>query len=115
MNKVFYHLENPIRQSWKDVLNILATPLGLPDDSYLPFADWLDSVDAVSPPLREEVPVKALIEFFRMDFQHMACGSIVLDTKNTRDTSSTLRRSYGIDNQVLESYIHRWKQIGYLV
>ena len=113
-DKVFYHLENPIRQSWQDVLNILATPLGLPDHSNLPFADWLESVGAVSTELREEVPVKALEEFFRMDFQHMACGSIVLDTTNTRAASSTLRLSHGIDDQVLESYIHRWKQIGYL-
>jgi hypothetical protein len=112
--KVAYHLENPIRQSWHDALEIMAPELGLPSTGFTPFTDWLDKVCAVPSEMDDTVPAKKLEEFFRTDFEHMACGSIVLDTKNTRDVSSTLRNLSHVRGELLVSYIRHWKSIGYL-
>ena len=113
--KVAYHLENPIRQSWRDALEIVAPELGLPNIGFTPFTDWLDKVCAVPDEISDSVPAKKLEDFFRKDFQHMACGGIVLDTKNTRDVSSTLRNVRHVRANLLVSYIRYWKSVGYLV
>lgn len=112
--KMAYHLENPIRQSWHDALETLAPELGLSNTGFIPFRDWLDKVCAVPDEMGDKVPAKKLEDFFRRDFEHMACGSIVLDTKNTRDVSATLRNLSHIRGELLVSYIRYWKSIGYL-
>lgn len=112
--KMVYHLENPIRQSWNDALQILAPELGLSNTGFTPFTDWLEKVGVVPDEMTDKVPVKKLEGFFRTDFEHMACGSIVLDTKNTRDISSALRNLCHIRGESLVSYIRYWKGIGYL-
>ena len=114
MTKMAYHLENPIRQSWHDVMQTLAPELGLSDSGFIPFADWLDKVCAVPDDMSEKVPAKKLEDFFRTDFEHMACGSIVLETRNTRDVSPTLRSLRHVGGELLVSYIQHWKSIGYL-
>jgi hypothetical protein len=114
-SKVAYHLENPIRQSWHDALKIVAPELGLPNTRFTPFTDWLDKVCAVPDETSDIVPVKQLEDFFRTDFEHMACGSIILDTKNTRDVSSNFRKLGHVRGELLVSYVRHWKSIGYLI
>lgn len=115
LTKVVYHLENPIRQSWRDVLNTVAPELNLPHTELIPFDRWIDQVCAVPDELNESVPAKKLENFFRADFEHMACGSIILDTKNARDMSSTLRKLSHVSRDLLVSYIRHWKSVGYLI
>lgn len=109
-----YHLENSIRQSWHDALTIIAPELNLTNTQFIPFAQWLDKVCAVPAELNETVPVKKLEEFFRADFEHMACGGIILDTKNMRGVSSTLRKMSHVNRDLLVSYVSHWRSIGYL-
>ena len=112
--KAVYHLENPIRQSWHDVLELVAPELGLPNTGFVPFNDWLDKACAVPDDISDGSPVKKLEEFFRTEFVHMACGSIVLDTENTRGVSSKLRNVSHVHGELLVSYVRHWKSIGYL-
>ena len=112
--KMAYHLENPIRQSWHDALRILAPELGLSSTDFTPFADWLDQICAVPDEMIDKVPAKKLENFFRTSFEHMACGSIVLDTNHTRNVSTTLRNLSHIRSGLLVSYVQHWKRIGYL-
>ena len=114
LTKVVYHLENPIRQSWVEAIEVVASELHIPRTDFIPFPDWLDKVHAVPDKLADTVPAKLLYDFFKNDFVHMACGGIVLDTKNTRDASSTLRRSTHVGDELLVSYVHHWRNTGYL-
>ena len=113
-NKMVYHLENPVRQSWHDALSLVAPELGLPKAGFVPFNEWLDRVCAAPDEGSDIVPAKKLEDFFRIDFEHMACGSIVLDTKNTRDVSTALRKLTHVGGELLLSYIRQWKLSGYL-
>ncbi|KAL8722888.1 MAG: hypothetical protein Q9225_000721 [Loekoesia sp. 1 TL-2023] len=112
--KGVYHLENPIRQSWDQVLRVIAPSLNIPTTEFIPFDQWIDKICAVPAESDNNVPVKKLEGFFRADFEHMACGNVVLDTKNAREVSPTLRRLGSISHDILLSYIRYWKSIGYL-
>ncbi|KAL9031277.1 MAG: hypothetical protein Q9196_000684 [Gyalolechia fulgens] len=113
-DKKVYHLENPVRQSWVDVLQVMAASLNIPLTKFLPFDEWMDKICAVSAEDDQTVPVKRLETFFRTDFEHMACGNVILDTRNTREISPTLRRLASVGNETLASYVRYWKSVGYL-
>ncbi|MDI1486702.1 MAG: putative NRPS-like protein biosynthetic cluster [Ramalina farinacea] len=112
--KAIYHLENPVRQSWHDVLQMIAPELGLSSAEFIPLASWLDRVRRMPDLASDKMPVKKLEDFFRRDFEHMACGSVVLDTKNTRDLSSTLRKLSHFPKELFGSYVRYWKASGYI-
>jgi len=113
-SRLVYHLENPIRQSWHDVLIVLASALGLSSSGLLPFDEWLQKVDTAEKHSTMDNPVKKLSGFFRSDFRHMACGDVILETTNTRDVSKSLRSAGVVGNETLASYINYWKSIEFL-
>ncbi|KAL8850363.1 MAG: hypothetical protein Q9221_004683 [Calogaya cf. arnoldii] len=51
--RLVYHLENPIRQSWQDVTDVLTEELGIPKSKRLPLDQWfslvLSSADTGNP------------------------------------------------------------------
>lgn len=53
-------------------------------------------------------------EFFEEDFEHMACGEVVLDTWETRRVSGELRRAGPVGREVMERYVKWWKKEGIL-
>lgn len=81
---------------------------------FIPFHQWLDMACALPDESKVDVPVKKLETFFREDFEHMASGSIVLDTKNAREASPTLHNLGTIHDDLLLAYIRQWKHAGYL-
>ncbi|KAI2638407.1 hypothetical protein GGS21DRAFT_508086 [Xylaria nigripes] len=59
--------------------------------------------------------VELLMEFFGENFQHKACGGIIiLETTNTRRASTTLRRASPMSDEVVCSYVRGWKRAGLL-
>lgn len=92
---------------------MIAPELGLSSSEFMPLSSWLDHVGKTSDLASDKVPAKKLEEFFRQDFEHMACGSIVLDTKNTRDVSPTLRKLGHFPKELFVSYVRYWKASGY--
>ena len=112
--KVVYHLENPVRQPWLEALESLSPHLGLSGTDIVPFPVWLERLSTFADDAGDSVPAKKLYQFFKQDFVHMACGGIVLDTRNTRDASATLRRTCHIADALLKSYIANWKRTDYL-
>ncbi|MCJ1243592.1 hypothetical protein MMC30_000789 [Trapelia coarctata] len=106
-----YHLENPVRQPWQDALTLIASKLGFSDTDLLPFDDWLDTVSMSA---GDENPAKLLIDFFKADFRHMACGNVMLSTENAQKVSSTLREMDVISDATISAYIDRWRSIGFL-
>ena len=111
LNDLVYHLENPVRQSWRDALTLIASKLGLSDTDLLPFDDWLETVSMSA---GDANPAKLLIDFFQADFKHMACGKVILGTENARKVSSTLRKMDVIGESTIAAYVDQWRSIGFL-
>ncbi|KAF2199797.1 acetyl-CoA synthetase-like protein, partial [Delitschia confertaspora ATCC 74209] len=102
----FYHLENPVRQPWKDLLTTLCAELNLGTShklSTIPFNEWMkiakSKTDLVAP----------LEEFFREDFLTLSSGKIVLGTEYARSVSRVLGSVGGIGEGVVRKYIRSWK------
>ncbi|KAA6412420.1 MAG: NRPS-like enzyme [Lasallia pustulata] len=109
--ELVYHMENPVRQSWRDTLEVLGARLNLSDADYIPFSKWLEKVCASTD---DGNPAKNLAEFFANDFERMSGGSLILSTEKARKVSSTLRMMAVVSKQTTEAYIDRWKTAGFL-
>lgn len=110
---IAYHLENPVRQSWGDILITLGSQLDI--CQFLPFEDWLDRVVKLeSKGGPGQNPALQLEGFFREDFRRMACGSVIMATDEARKRSETLRLVDAVPDDVVASYIQYWRTSGYL-
>ncbi len=138
---LIYHLENPVRQSWHDMLTVLASQLDISRE-FVPFDKWLDRIGAIAadtkdcgadsksnglnhdnsvgPPAVEgtsassQAPPHMLADFFRHDFQHMAGGDVIMDTAGARSVSPTLRNSDVVKANVVKRYVEEWRRMGIL-
>ncbi|KAI0541768.1 hypothetical protein GGR58DRAFT_456119, partial [Xylaria digitata] len=108
--ELVYHVENPVRQDWPSMLSDIASELGCANDSFIMFDQWCKQVAGQSTVPEEEL----LMDFFADDFQHMACGGVLLDTSTARQASETLRKATTISKELLQKYIHGWKKSGLL-
>lgn len=109
-----FHLENPIRQSWHEVLATVASELNIHDTRFLPYSEWLALVLAVPDDRIEENPAKKLAGFFVQDFEHMAGGEIIMDTAMARKASQCLRGMDAVSKDLIVAYIDRWRNSGFL-
>lgn len=80
-------------------------------DKSLPVAEWVAEVRALS---NNSTQAVKLGEFFEEDFEHMACGDVVLDTYQTRLVSSSLRKLGSAGVYEVQKYIDWWKKAGIL-
>ncbi|EAW12049.1 putative polyketide synthase [Aspergillus clavatus NRRL 1] len=110
---LIYHIDNPSRQDWKDMISTLARALGIPQEGIVPFQTWVDRVRRFRGSVSDN-PALQLIEFFDHYFVPMSCGGLVLDTDKATKHSQTLRQSGRIDEEQILKYIVRWKQEGFL-
>lgn len=102
-----YHLENPVRQPWADVLSLLSNALGLA--AVIPYEQWLDQVRAL-----DDDAAGRLVKFLEEEFVSMASGTVVLDTKNARAASKTLAACGGIGESHVQLYVKYWRSVGHL-
>lgn len=110
--ELIYHLENPIRQPWHDVLVILSEELDLDGNAFTSLDKWLISIKAMTD---DAASTDLLIEFFEKDFQHMSGGGVVLDTRVSRAVSPTLQQVDIVEDELVATYIKQWKRRGVLV
>jgi thioester reductase-like protein/acyl carrier protein/SAM-dependent methyltransferase len=108
-----YHIENPSRQSYKDMIRVLADALGVPYAHIIPFYDWVKRVRDSKAPTTEN-PAKQVVEFFDEHFLRMSCGDLVLDTAKSRERSHTLRSRGVITPDLVTKYIEAWRKAGVL-
>ncbi|KAL2851873.1 hypothetical protein BJY01DRAFT_232774 [Aspergillus pseudoustus] len=106
---LIYHLENPIRQPWHELLQTLSAELGI--SRILPMGQWLDRV--WTSPI-DNNPSKKLYGFFANDFVRMACGEVVMGTENARHVSGTLRGMDAVLPRTVEAYVTYWRDVGLL-
>lgn len=108
LDSTVLHLENPVRQSAKQIMTLISSELGLGNKAVLPFDEWLELVKGAG-------LVDSLSDFFEHDFRALALGQIVLDTTGSRRVSRALRGSSGLTRQVVAKYVDQWRQKGLFV
>ncbi|KAK7724332.1 Type I Iterative PKS [Diaporthe eres] len=111
-----YHIENPVRQSWADMIATLAKALDIPN--VIPFGEWVRRV--------REWPVKAdngaeganpaylLTDFLDDNFTRMSCGGLLMGTANAREHSSTLANVGPVTEATTRLYVSKWREMGFL-
>lgn len=103
----FLHLENPARQSMRDVSTAMAQALRLPNPDGIPFDQWLVKA-------RQVGSLQSLEQFFSEHFRDLAHGAVTLDTQKSRLLSRELQGSTSLNNDLLVRYIERWQKEGFL-
>jgi acyl-CoA synthetase (AMP-forming)/AMP-acid ligase II/thioester reductase-like protein/aryl carrier-like protein len=118
-SQTVYHVENPVRQSWSDLLANVSSLLRYgPNGSPLalwPYKKWLESLRQHQLLDPEACPATKLLPFFEDHFEQMACEGVTLDTFAARRESLTMRRLRGIGEREVGEYITRWRESGFLV
>ncbi|KGO51733.1 hypothetical protein PEX1_022800 [Penicillium expansum] len=111
-----YHIDNPIRQPWQEMLSILADALGIPSGNRLPLDEWVALVrDFPANALdKDQNPATMLADFLEHDFQRMSAGGLLLDTTKSREHSQTLRAVGPVSPELARKFIQYWKSIGFI-
>jgi acyl transferase domain-containing protein/nucleoside-diphosphate-sugar epimerase/acyl carrier protein/SAM-dependent methyltransferase len=109
-----YHIDNPVRQPWKELTAVLAEALGVPKHGIIPFADWIRRVRAFPGAVEWDNPAAKLVDFLGHDFERMSCGGVLLATEKAREHSPTLRNVGPVSANVVRKYVQSWKEKGFL-
>ncbi|OCL13142.1 non-reducing polyketide synthase 1 [Glonium stellatum] len=109
-----YHIENPARQSWRDMISILGGTLNVPRTNVVPFHAWIRLVRQFPGSTDIDNPAAKLVDFLEEHFVRMSCGGLILDTTRSREHSKTLASEKVISAELVRSYISAWKAMGFL-
>lgn len=106
-----YHLENPFRQPWHEVLAMLAPLLHRRINNSLPLNEWIALVKGSSATRDSNTakPAQRLVESFEKDFERMTGRDVKLGMSNCFKPSSSLRCVERIPNSLLAAYFDYWK------
>ena len=110
---LIYHIDNPSRQTWRDMIATIARALELDHKDIIPYSQWVNRVRRFRGSTVDN-PALQLIEFFEHYFIPMSCGGLILDTSRARNYSETLQKQGPIDDEVMMKYISMWKRAGFL-
>ncbi|CAG7918759.1 unnamed protein product [Penicillium olsonii] len=106
-----YHIDNPVRQPWSDMVLVFAEALGV---ELVSFEEWLRRVRCCPSAVASENPAAKLIDFFDQDFARMSCGGLLLDTARACEHSESLRAVGPVTPDLVRKYIEAWKLAGVL-
>ncbi|KAK8053452.1 polyketide synthase [Apiospora saccharicola] len=106
-----YHIDNPVRQLWKEMVPVLAQFLEV--DRAIPLQEWLGQVRSFTGKPADN-PAGQLVDFLEDNFVRMSCGGLLLDTSKACKDSPTLAAVGPISTDVVQRYIQSWKKRGFL-
>lgn len=109
-----YHIDNPVRQPWRDVIPVLADALNIPLKNIIPFTNWVRRVRCFPGSVEKDNPAFKLVDFLDGNFLRMSCGGLLLDTARSTTHSPTLTAVGPVSDEVVRGYIRYWKEIGFL-
>jgi len=109
-----YHVENPVRQSWSEVLALLAAELGIPAENKIPYGEWLQRVRDFPRERDSENPARKVMQFLEEHFLRMATGGLVLGTDEAVKVSKTLASATRVEEGLIRKYVQTWKEIGFI-
>jgi len=108
-----YHIDNPVRQQWSEMIPILADALGVPRQNVVPFPQWVTRVRESSN-IVEDNPAYKLIDFLDSNFIRMSCGGLLLETWKSREHSRTLAAVGPVSPEVARRFVQWWKEMRFL-
>ncbi|TLD07525.1 hypothetical protein PgNI_10831 [Pyricularia grisea] len=85
-----YHVDNPVRQPWGDMIALLSRELGLDGECTIPFGEWVRRVRELGAVTGN--PAYVLVDFLEANFEHISCGGMLLETSHSREHSETMRQ-----------------------
>ncbi|XXH01490.1 hypothetical protein Hte_007850 [Hypoxylon texense] len=109
-----YHVDNPVRQPWKEALPVFADALGIPRDRIVPFREWMRMVRSFPGSAEQDNPAWLLADFLEKEFERMSCGGVLMRTDKTQEHSATLRGVGPVGAGVVNKYVQAWKDSGFL-
>jgi len=109
-----YHIDNPVRQAWRDMVRTWATALDISQKSIVPYSEWALRVRRYSGSVERDNPAHKLIDFLDKNFLRMSCGGLLLDTTHTTEHSPTLAAVGPVDETCALGYIAYWKDVDFL-
>ena len=109
-----YHIDNPVRQTWQDMIPVLADALGIPRQNTVDFEEWVRRVRNFPGSVELDNPAFKLIEFLDGNFLRMSCGGLLLGTEKAREHSSTLANLGPVSDDVARKYVQAWRDMGFL-
>ena len=115
-----YYIENPVRQPWSETIATLADALGRlrTVTHIIPLEEWVQRVRDW--PRREDNgpdgvnPGFLLVDFLEDNFTRMSCGGLLLGTSRAREHSPSLASLGPVSDGLINLYIQRWKDVGFL-
>ncbi|CEJ60606.1 hypothetical protein PMG11_09175 [Penicillium brasilianum] len=112
-----YHIENPTRQPWLEMIRALASAAldsASTTPEIIPFNQWFQRVRTASSDIDNEYPAQEILKFFDDHFLRMACSSLIMDITYICSDSQTLAHAKAIDLSLMEKYVATWEQMGFL-
>lgn len=109
-----YHIDNPVRQPWRDMVPVLAQAIGA---GVVDFREWVRRVrsyDGGGSVEGGENPAAKLVDFFDEDFERMSCGGLLLDTSHACEHSESLRAVGPVGADTARKFVDAWKAAGVL-
>lgn len=113
-----YHVDNPVGQPWKDMNRVLARALGIPESiDFIPLIDWVRRVRAspLVPETENPAARPGMPDWLETNFERMACGGLILDTKHAQEHSRTMARDVGpVSAELVSRFLDYWRKVGFL-
>lgn len=109
-----YHIDNPVRQPWSEMLPVLAEALNIPPGNMVPFKQWVRRVRSFPGSVDGDNPAAKLVDFLDDNFVRMSCGGLLLDAKNSCEHSPTLAAVGPVSPSVVKKFVQAWKDKGFL-
>nr|ALP31888.1 polyketide synthase 12 [Diaporthe helianthi] len=116
-----YHIDNPMRTPWREMMTVLADELGLDLHKHaIPFDEWVQRVTKHGPgafntTFGAENPAFLLIDFLEANFERVSCGGLLMDTCHTQEHSPTMRGVEPFSHDLTRLFIQKWRDSGFLV
>ncbi|RDW86990.1 putative polyketide synthase [Aspergillus mulundensis] len=109
-----YHIDNPVGQPWKEMTPVITSALNIPSDRVIPYQDFLNLLRSSPLDRDREIPAAKIMDFFTRDFEHMACGGLILDTTLSQQHSAAMAAQGPVTAEEVRQYIKRWREMGFL-
>jgi len=113
-----YHIDNPVRQPWAEMLPLLAAELGISERKIVAFEEWVRRVreapSTATAGKDDANPAKRLVDFLEADFRRMSCGGVLLGTERSRQDSQAMRNVGPVDRATVRGFVQSWKARGFL-
>ncbi|KAL7621049.1 hypothetical protein AAE478_008361 [Parahypoxylon ruwenzoriense] len=117
-DQLVYHIENPQRQGWHDVLGDFRDILSIKerDEKAVPFDEWTKIVrdNCNDKAVQTKYPAAELLDFLETDFLQLGVGEVVLDLQNSRRVSGTLDQSLPIGPDLVRLFVENWRSLGFM-